>query len=201
MTNIKNFDLSLLSIDQVLFKKSANCVFYEIKYFKNLDSSNSLYLVFNNVDAYIEESGENKYLIFASTDKNGKALENYTELWNKIKEQIELISGNKVIKYEKDFMKIKFESNDDLPLGKILNILVCIIIVRSVFKKDGKYYPQVLLHECLHEYEKQMNIKNRTYYFYKDLINIKNFDLKLLKLVKKSYKSIDIYYIGYIKKT
>ena len=139
-------------------------------------------------------------MIFASIDKNGKALGNYTELWNKIKEQIELISGNKVIKYEKDFMKIKFESNDDLPMGKILNILVCIIIVRSVFKKDGKYYPQVLLHECLHEYEKQMNIKNRTYYFYKDLINIKNFDPKLLKLVKKSYKSIDIYYIGYIKK-
>ena len=52
-------------------------------------------------------------------------------------------------------MKIKFKSNDDLPLGKILNISVCIIIVTSVFEEDGKYYPQVLLHECLHEYEKQ----------------------------------------------
>ena len=47
---------------------------------------------------------------------------------------------------------------------------------------------------------KQMNIKNRTYYFYNDLINIKDFDLKLLKLDKKSYKNIDIYYIGYITK-
>ena len=46
----------------------------------------------------------------------------------------------------------------------------------------------------------QMNIKNRTYYFYNDLINIKDFDLKLLKLDKKSYKNIDIYYIGYITK-
>ena len=45
---------------------------------------------------------------------------------------------------------------------------------------------------------KQMNIKNRTYYFYNDLINIKDFDPKLLKLDKKSYKNIDIYYIGYI---
>ena len=56
-------------------------------------------------------------------------------------------------------MKIKFESNDDLPLGKILNIPVCIIIIRSVFDEDGKYYPQVLLYECLYEYEKQ-NIIN-----------------------------------------
>ena len=47
---------------------------------------------------------------------------------------------------------------------------------------------------------KQMNIKNRTYYFYYDLINIKDFDSKLLKLDKKSYKNIDIYYIGHIIK-
>ena len=47
---------------------------------------------------------------------------------------------------------------------------------------------------------KQMNIKNRTYYFYYDLINIKDFDPKLLKLDRKSYKNIDIYYIGYITK-
>ena len=158
MTNIKNFDQCLLNIDQVSFENN-DSVIYDIKYIKNLDSSNSLYLVFNNLDGYIEKSGENKYLIFTSTDKNGKALESYTELWNEIKEKIELISGNKVIKYEKDFMKIKFESNDDLPLRKILDIPVYIIIVRSVFEEYGKYYPQVLLHECLHEYEKQ-NIIN-----------------------------------------
>ena len=46
-----------------------------------------------------------------------------------------------------------------------------------------------------------MNIENRTYYFYNDLINIKDFDPKLLKLHKKSYKNIDIYYIGYTTKT
>ena len=158
MTNIKNFDPSLSNIDQISFE-NYDSVIYDINYFKNLNSSNSLYLVFNNLDAYIEKSGENKYLIFPSTDKNRKALENYTELWNEIKEQIELISGNKVIKYEKGFMNIKFESKDDLALGKILNIPVCIIIVRSVFEEGGTYFPQVLLHECLYEYEKQ-NIIN-----------------------------------------
>ena len=47
---------------------------------------------------------------------------------------------------------------------------------------------------------KQMSIKNRTYYFYNDLINVKDFNPKLLKLDKKSYKNIDICYIGFITK-
>ena len=45
---------------------------------------------------------------------------------------------------------------------------------------------------------KQINIKNRTYYFQNDIIDLKNFDARLLKIDKKSYKNIDIYYIGYI---
>ena len=45
---------------------------------------------------------------------------------------------------------------------------------------------------------KEINIKNRTYYFFDDMINITNFDPKLLKIDKKSYKNIDIYYIRYI---
>ena len=45
---------------------------------------------------------------------------------------------------------------------------------------------------------KKIDIKNRTYYFYNDIINIEEFNSKLLKIGKKSYKDIDIYYIGYI---
>ena len=47
---------------------------------------------------------------------------------------------------------------------------------------------------------KQMNIKNRTYYFYDDMINIKTFYPNLLKLDKKTSKDIAIYYIGYVTK-
>ena len=45
---------------------------------------------------------------------------------------------------------------------------------------------------------KQINIKNRTYYFYNDIIDLKNFDARLLKIDKKSYKNIGIYNIEYI---
>ena len=47
---------------------------------------------------------------------------------------------------------------------------------------------------------KQINIKNQTYYFYNNIIDLENFDMKLLKVDKKSYKDIDIYNIGYVTK-
>ena len=48
------------------------------------------------------------------------------------------------------------------------------------------------------ENTKEINIKNRTYYFFDDIINIENFNSDLLKIDKKAYKNIGIYYIGYI---
>ena len=72
----------------------------------------------------------------------------YTKLCDEIKNRIETINGGKPIKYRKDFFKVRFESNDDVPLGKILSIPSMITVVKSVFQKDSKYYLQVYLHEC-----------------------------------------------------
>ena len=47
-------------------------------------------------------------------------------------------------------------------------------------------------------YKWEINVKNQTYYFFHDMINIKNFDPSLIKIDKKSYKNIGIYHIGYI---
>ena len=118
----------------------------------NIDSENRLYLIFNNVNTYIEcnsieESNEDKYLIFASTNKNKKVFKQFTEIWDEIKNQIETINGVESIKYKKDFMKIRFESNGDLPLGKILSIRAMMVVVKSVFQKGNEYYTQVYLHE------------------------------------------------------
>ena len=46
--------------------------------------------------------------------------------------------------------------------------------------------------------DKQLNIKNQTYYFFDDMIDVRNFQSNLLKIDKKPYKDIDIYYIGYV---
>ena len=48
-------------------------------------------------------------------------------------------------------MKTKFESDNDLPLGNTLNIVDMIIVVASVLEKNGKYYPQIFLHECAYK--------------------------------------------------
>ena len=61
-----------------------------------------------------------------------------------------------MIKYSKDFMKIRFKTNDDLPLNKIINIPVCVIFESSIFKEDNKYHPQVLLH-YYYNYEENIN--------------------------------------------
>ena len=63
--------------------------------------------------------------------------EKYIEIWNEIKEEIRLINGNKV-EYSKDFMKIKFESDDNLPIDKILNIQVCVLC--KIINVNHKFY-------------------------------------------------------------
>ena len=135
MTNIKNLDINLLGINQISFTNTDSVV-YDIEYFKNLDDVNSLCLIFNDVDACFEEYNEDKYLVFTLTNKNKEVLENYKELWSEIKSEIETIRRIEPIEYEKDVMKIKFESSDDLPLGEILNIPVCVIITKSVFQEN-----------------------------------------------------------------
>ena len=56
---------------------------------ENIDSENSLYIIFDNVDGYIIECNKDKYLIFASTGKNKKIFKKYIKLWDKIKNQID----------------------------------------------------------------------------------------------------------------
>ena len=155
MISVKRFYPSFLNISKISFK-SIDAVIYSIRYITmksldhvNIDSANSIYLVLNNVDGYIEESNGNKYLIFASTDKNKEILKNNTELWNEIDNQIETINGGEPIEYKKYFTKIEFESDNDLRLGKISSTPNMIIFTGCVFQEDKKYYPQVDLHQII----------------------------------------------------
>ena len=116
-----------------------------------INSVNPLYLIIGELDGYIEENNGKKYINFASTVKNKKVLEKYTKLWDEIKYHIQTINADKSGEYERDYMKIQFNSDDDLPLNKMQNLHMLTIILRSVFEEDGKYYPQVFLDECLCE--------------------------------------------------
>ena len=93
---------------------------------------------------------KNKIGILDSTNKNKEVLIKYTKLWDGIKNSIQKVN-NKFGEYGKDFMEIKFNSDNSLPLNETLKLHNIRIIIRSVFEGDGKYYPQVLLDECLYE--------------------------------------------------
>ena len=123
--------------------------------YESIHSVNSLYMITGEIDRYIEESNGNKYLIFASTDKNKEVSRKYIELWDGIKNLIECNSIEKINyklgEYGKDFMKIKFSSDDHLPLNKILKLHNLTVVLRYVFQDDNKYQPQSFLDECLYE--------------------------------------------------
>ena len=92
----------------------------------------------------------NECFIFDSTDENKEWLKKFNDVWNGIKNKIEEISSGKS-DYEKDYMKIKLNSDDDLPLNKPLKFHSITIIIRSVFEEDGKLYLQVFLDDTLYE--------------------------------------------------
>ena len=109
-----------------------------------------MYLRIDHVNGYIEEKGVNKYLVFDSTDENKELLKKYNDVWNGIKNKIEEVSSGEC-DYEKDYMKIKFNSDDNLPLNKPLKFHNITITIRSVFEEDGKLYPKVFLDDTLYE--------------------------------------------------
>ena len=116
---------------------------------------NPLYLIIDHASGYIEEKGVNKYLVFDSTelhsaDENKELLKKYNDVFNGIRNKIKKISDNEC-GYEKDYTKIKFNSDNDLPLNKKLKFHNITITIRSVFEEDGKLYPQVFLDDTLHE--------------------------------------------------
>ena len=96
-----------------------------------------------HASGYNEEKSGNKYLIFDSVDENKEVLKKYANVWDGIKNKIKAINGGKENNHGKDYMKIRFDSDDDLALKKPLKFHVIAIIIRSVFEKDGKLYLQL----------------------------------------------------------
>ena len=97
---------------------------------------NPLYLIIDEIDGFIESSVENgsKYLNIALTDSNSKVLKKYAQVWRGIKDQILKINSS-VGEYEKDYMKIKFDSDDNLPLNIVLKfrvLTICINVLTTV---------------------------------------------------------------------
>ena len=146
----------MLKIDKKSYK---NIDIYYIGYitikkiddYESIYSVNPLYLRINHASGYIKEKNGNKYLIFDSVDENKKVFKKYADVWDGIKNKIKAKNGSEENNYEKDYIKIKFNSDDDLPLNKPLKFHLMTLIIKSVFEEDGKLYPQLFLDDALYE--------------------------------------------------
>ena len=155
MVNIADFDWSLLKIEKKSYKKIdiyyiAYITIKKIDDYENIHSVYPLYLIIGKVDGFHEEKNGRKYLVFDSVDENKEVLTNYAKLWDEIKNKIE-ISGGKKGEYGEYFIIIKFHTDNDMPLNKLLKLHILTIIVRSDFEEDGNFYPHIYLDQCFYE--------------------------------------------------
>ena len=153
--NLDNFDARLIKIDKKSYK---DINIYNIRYATkkrigdcmNVNSVSPLHLGINHMNEYIEEKGMDKYLVFDSTDESKELIKKYNDVFNGIRDKIKEINSIEC-DYEKDYMKIKFSLDDNLPLNKSLKFHLMTMTIRHVSEEDGKFYLQVFLDDTLYE--------------------------------------------------
>ena len=92
--------------------------------------------------------GDNVWYLINYGDAD--VLRNFANIWKSISAKTDENTGD-IVQYDKDYMKIKFESNDNLPIDNIVNMHQVTIISRSVFAQNGKFYLQLFLDDALYE--------------------------------------------------
>ena len=136
--NTKNFDPNNIEINE---KSYENIFIYYIGYvtikdhkYLKINSVNPLYLFFCKVNEYFQEINKNKYLMLLSANESKEKIKKYEEFLSKIRDLIRLIARNSD-DYNEKYMKIKFNSDDELPLNKTKEIPSMIMVLELFFMK------------------------------------------------------------------
>ena len=136
LVNILDFKSKRLSIEKTGSIKT--CIYY-INYDKD-----PFYLVIDDLKGYFEQNENNKYLKLILKSQRQKII--YVKIWEEIKKLINEV--DEFSNYDKDYDAISFETHDILSLNSIINIYSMAIVIRSVFKDNNKFYPQIYLTNC-----------------------------------------------------
>ena len=138
----KNFnDIDVYYLGYEYMKKITEC--------NEINSVNPLYWRIIDMKGQLKKGKSNNvwYLvIFGDAD----VLRKFANIWESIRAKIEENTG-RIVQYDRDYMKIKFKSNDNLPTDYIVNMHQVTINIRSVFAQNGKFYPQLFLDDALYE--------------------------------------------------
>ena len=138
----KNFnDIGIYYLDYEYKKKITEC--------NEINSLNPLCLRILDMKGQLKKGkGGNVWylIIFGDVD----VLIKFANIWKCIRAKIEENTGG-IVQYGKDYMKIKFESNDNLSIDNIINMQQVTVIIRSIFAQNGKFYLQLFLDDALYE--------------------------------------------------
>ena len=106
----------------------------------------SFYLVIDDSKGYFEKNdgNSNKYLTLIFKDKKQEQI--FDSIWDRVKELINKV--DKIDDYSREYTVISFDSDDVLEYGTTIDISTLSIVIRSVFKSDCCFYPQVYLNNC-----------------------------------------------------
>ena len=152
--NLDEFDGSNIKADR---KNSDDIDIYYLGYehkkkiteCNEINSVNPLYFRITDMKGqFIKDKSDNVWYLIIFGNEN--VLRIFANIWKSIRTKIEENTSG-IVQYDKDYMRIKFESNDNLPTDKIVNIRLATIIIRSVFAQNGEYYPQLFLNSGLYE--------------------------------------------------
>ena len=141
LNNILDINLDKINVEDILSSKYLGI--YYIKY-----DNNEFYLVIDDIKGYFETNDETNINYLNVIFDNEKYEEIFKSIWDKIKQ-------NKFNEYTKDYNVISFKSDDILKYGCPISINTMTIIIRSVFKNDCYYYPQIYLDSFSYNYNNE----------------------------------------------
>ena len=151
--NLDEFDESKMKVDKKDFN-DVDIYYLGYEHKKKISECNVITSVNPHYSRIVDmkgQFGKGKddawYLIISyKDDVYEKAMNIFESIKNKITEKTW-----DAVEYDKNYMKIKFESNNIFPVGKNVNIHLATIIIRAIFAQDGKYYPQLFLDDGLYK--------------------------------------------------
>ena len=117
-----------------------------IKEYVKMYGINPLHLIFRCVNGYFEEINRNKYLTLAPTNESKEKFKKYERFWIKIRDLIISITNNSN-DYDERYMKIKFNSDDELPLNKMIESPSITIVLRVIFLERSSWMNACIKHK------------------------------------------------------
>ena len=143
---INDFDSNLLEIIKRESRIGANIYYIGYVHNPNYDyhTINPLYFIINRLIGYVEEidGSDDKYLFVTKSMRNRKIVHSFDNVWSHIENKINPNNFNNNNKI-KDYDKLRFNSDIDLPTDTLIKFRSLIINVSCVIEKDGKYYPEI----------------------------------------------------------